>query len=423
MGIRTMANYDSDDLNILDLDRLLAEDDTAKPGKGTSASSPDGQQNRSGKDAAASRGARPGKTDKRAGSDAPSRSGQPRNEKDTSGRKANRQKGKRHLFSISLILLIAIAAVVLIAFTRLLIWNQGIDIRSLGINPADNANRYNVEVNDSMVYLTDSQLQGHEDDGITTILCLGDEPFSLDETASGLAGQIAALGGDTVSVINAAFPSSQVTCENAAYQTDSLDDMDDIFNLFYVSYAISIDDFSSLETVASLHTDEPAYANAVQALKDTDFSKVDMMAIMYDASDYINGASMQNPDNPDDLTTYVSSLSNSFRLIQEQYPWIRIVFLSPYYAEYEGMSGRTNDRGNGTITNYFQWAYDTCGDRGVSFLDNYYGSVNENNYREYTSDGVHLNSAGCTKIADHFVWKVLQDNYDEYNVEEMAVAE
>lgn len=408
-----MANYNPDDLNILDLDSLLAEDDAAKPGGGKSGPASGGQKSHSGKGAVLSPDTRSRKSaaspDNRAGSLPASRSGHPRNE-------------KHHLFSISLILLIAIAAVVLIAFTRLLIWNQGIDISSLGINPADNANRYNVEVNDSMVYLTDSQLQGHEDDGITTILCLGDEPFSLDESASGLAGQIAALGGDTVSVTNAAFPSSQVTCENAVYQTDTLEDMDDIFNLFYVSYAISIGDFSSLETVASLHTDEPAYAAAVQVLKDTDFSRVDMIAIMYDASDYINGASMQNPDNPDDLTTYVSSLSNSFRLIQEQYPWIRIVFLSPCYAEYEGMSGRTNDRGNGTITNYFQWAYDTCGDSGVSFLDNYYGSVNENNYREYTSDGVHLNSAGCTKIADHFVWKVLQDNYDEYNVEEMAVA-
>lgn len=199
--------------------------------------------------------------------------------------------------------------------------------------------------------------------------------------------------------------------------------MDDIFNLFYVSYAISIGDFSSLETVASAHTEDSAYQQSVDALKNTDFSKVDVIAIMYDGTDYINGMAMQNPDVPDELTTYVGSLSNSFKLLQDKYPYIRIVFMSPYYAEYDGVSSRTTDLGNGTIVNYFQWAYDTCGSSSVSFLDNYYGSVNENNYKDYLSDDVHLNAAGCTKVADHFVYKVIQDNYAEYNVSSMAVAQ
>ena len=271
-----------------------------------------------------------------------------------------------------------------------------------------------------MVYLPDSKLDGHTDDGVTTILCLGNEPFSQDTSGTGLAGQIASLGN--VDVINAAFPGSQVTCENAQYSVESLNTMDDIFNLFYVSYAISIGDFSSLETVASAHTEDDTYQQSVDALKNTDFDKVDIIAIMYDGADYINGMAMQNPDVPEELTTYVGSLTNSFQLLQAAYPYIRIVFLSPYYAEYNGASGRTTDIGNGTLVNYFQWAYDTCGSCSVSFLDNYYGSVNENNYAEYLSDGIHLNAAGATKVADHFVYKVVQDKYAEYDVSDLAVA-
>lgn len=413
-----MEHYDSDDLNIQDLDDLLNDDSPSLKSVSSAGTA-------SARDAEPRRDSRQNRKSPRYRENE-ARSGRRTAQTDmTEETKADyRGSGKRRAagrggISVHVVLLIAIAAAASAAVILILVWNRGIDIH---INPSDNAGRYNVEVNDSMVYLTDEQLAGHDDDGITTILCLGDEPFSYDESDSGLAGQIAALGGDNVTVINASFPSSQVTCENSTYQTGTLDEMDDIFNLFYVSYAISIGDFSSLETVASVHNDNPVFAQSVQALKDTDFGTVDMIAIMYDASDYINGASMQNPDNPDDLTTYVSSLSNALKLIQNQYPYIRIVFLSPYYAEYEGSSGRTTDRGNGTITNYFQWAYDTCADCGVSFLDNYYGSVNENNYEDYTSDGVHLNSAGCTKIADHFVWKVLQDNYAEYNVEEMAIA-
>lgn len=328
-----------------------------------------------------------------------------------------REAQEKPPFPLHLALLAAIAAVILIAIVRLLLWNRGTELK---VHSGQNSGKYIIEVNDNMVYLPDSKLEGHTDDGVTTILCLGNEPFSQDTSETGLAGQIASLGN--VDVINAAFPGSQVTCENAQYSVESLDTMDDIFNLFYVSYAISIGDFSSLETVASAHTEDNTYQQSVDALKNTDFDKVDIIAVMYDGSDYINGMAMQNPDVPEELTTYVGSLTNSFELLQAAYPYIRIVFLSPYYAEYNGASGRTTDIGNGTLVNYFQWAYDTCGSCGVSFLDNYYGSVNENNYAEYLSDGIHLNAAGATKVADHFVYKVVQDQYAEYDVSDLAVA-
>lgn len=328
-----------------------------------------------------------------------------------------RQDEEKPPFPLHLALLVAIAAVILLAVVRLLLWNRGTELR---VHSGQNSGKYIIEVNDNMVYLPDSKLEGHTDDGVTTILCLGNEPFSRDTSETGLAGQIASLGN--VDVINAAFPGSQVTCENAQYSVESLDTMDDIFNLFYVSYAISIGDFSSLETVASAHTEDDTYRQSVEALKNTDFDKVDIIAVMYDGVDYINGMAMQNPDVPEELTTYVGSLTSSFQLLQAAYPYIRIVFLSPYYAEYNGASGRTTDIGNGTLVNYFQWAYDTCGSCSVSFLDNYYGSVNESNYTEYLSDGIHLNAAGATKVADHFVYKVVQDKYAEYDVSDLAVA-
>ena len=331
--------------------------------------------------------------------------------------RVDQDDSEKQPFPLHLALLAAIVVVIVVAAVRFFVWSQG---KELTVHSGQNSNKYIIEVNDNMVYLSDSKLEGHTDDGVTTVLCLGNEPFSQDTSSSGLAGQIAALGN--CNVINAAFPDSQVTCENAEYSVDSLDSMDDIFNLFYVSYAISIGDFSSLETVASAHTDDPTYQQSVDALKNTDFGSVDIIAIMYDGIDYINGMAMQNPDVPEELTTYVGSLTSSFQLLQAAYPYIRIVFMSPYYSEYDGASGRTTDIGNGTLVNYFQWAYDTCGSSSVSFLDNYYGSVNENNYTDYLSDSIHLNSAGCTKVADHFVYKVIQDNYAEYDVSSMAVA-
>ena len=458
------------DLEILDLDELLGDDTAreAKPvgsnthrwgpvesGKPKSAAEPSAHDSLSGDDereAAADRKRRPSYRERMLSADdsymdysedvpedsflepgdIPSGRGSSRrggrNSAEEAGRRSGRT-GQRHAgrqdrreeepsrrrIPVHLILPVVIVAVLVIAIIRLVIWNSGVTI-----DTSTSEGSFNVEVNDSIVVLSSSDLEGAADDGVTTVLCLGNDPFSADLSSSGLAGQIAELGD--VEVINAAFPDSQVTCENATYSTDSLEDMDDIFNLFYVAYAISIDDYTSMATVASAHEDE-TYANAVETLQNTDFSAVDIIAIQYDGIDYINGMSMYNEDVPTELTTYVGSLTNAFELLREAYPHIRLVFLSPWYAEYDGASSRTTDLGNGTIVDYFQWAYDTCGSESVSFIDNYYGSINENNFEEYLSDGVSLNAAGCTKIADHFVYKIIQGNYAEYNVEAMAVAD
>ena len=39
-------------------------------------------------------------------------------------------------------------------------------------------------------------------------------------------------------------------------------------------------------------------------------------------------------------------------------------------------------------------------DCGVSFIDNYYGTINEDNYKEYMRDYFHLNEKGREKVAD-----------------------
>lgn len=326
--------------------------------------------------------------------------------------------GKRGVY-IQIGLLVLIVLLLASAVIIFQVWNRGVDADP---SKADTS-KYLVEVNDSMVLLPDSKLKGHEDDGKTTILCLGNSPFSDETGDNGLAARIASLGN--VTTINASFPNSQVTCENAKYDPSTQKGMDDIFNLFYVAYAIAINDYSSLETVASTHTDDPQYEAAVKALESTDFSKVDMIAIMYDATDYENKEPVVNLGNEDELQTYVGSLRNAFDQIQEKYPYIRIVFMSPTYMQLDNdgktEDGRVTDLGNGTLIQYWQYAYDTCGDKSVSFLDNYYGSVNDSNYKKYLSDNIHLNDKGRQKIADHFVYKVVQNNYGEYDANKLMV--
>jgi lysophospholipase L1-like esterase len=66
-------------------------------------------------------------------------------------------------------------------------------------------------------------------------------------------------------------------------------------------------------------------------------------------------------------------------------------------------NGDRVDLGNGTLSHYLQKELDATSDCGVSFIDNFYGSVNEDNYLDYMTDYIHFNDAGRELLADRFV--------------------
>ena len=56
--------------------------------------------------------------------------------------------------------------------------------------------------------------------------------------------------------------------------------------------------------------------------------------------------------------------------------------------------------GNGTLNHYLVKESDVAMDCGVSFIDNYFGTINEDNYQEYMTDHLHYNNAGREKLAE-----------------------
>ncbi len=322
---------------------------------------------------------------------------------------------RRRKININLILLGIIGVLVFIIAFRLIKWNIGTrsDYDPDAINTS-----FDVEVQDVIIPLAQDKLQGHEDDGKTTILCLGDEPFSDDQTQTGLAGQIGTIGG--VDVIAAPFPGSRVASYNALYDPSTEQGLADVFNLYYVANAINTGNFEALETAAALMGDD-TYSSSVNMLKSIDFNDIDIIVIMYDASDYMTLSPVDNANDVDDIQTYTGALKRSLELIQEKYPFIRLVFMSPTFAQYvdgDGnyQNGDTTDLGNGAIPTYWARAIDICSAAGISFIDNYYGSVNQNNHENYMTDNIHLNEAGRKQIAEHFVNKIIDNDHTEYNV-------
>ena len=139
-------------------------------------------------------------------------------------------------------------------------------------------------------------------------------------------------------------------------------------------------------------------------LKTVDLATADMIVIMYDVNDYIDFRPVTDPGDPENLLTFTGSLQASVKMIQEKYPYIRIVVLSTpasgmtvdnYYVD-----GDIHDLGNGTLTDYLGHEVATATTCGISFIDTYFGVINVENGDQYLVDDYHLNEAGCNAIAD-----------------------
>ena len=302
----------------------------------------------------------------------------------------SKSKVNGHIILLAAILVLAATAII-----KLIIWNIG---TKSDYDPENIAEGYDVEALDTIIPLSESKLEGHVDDGVTTILCLGNNPLT-DETGSN--GFISLLSSKTGAVVyNGGFPESTIGAKYAVYSESYPKDN---FNLPYVAQSICSRDFSRLESAAMAEQDK-IYQESVETLKNIDYGKLDMIAIIYDGRDYLECIPSDNPNDPHELSTYTGGLRTAIENIQNTYPYIRIVVMSHTFAQSIDANGNyqnggSTDLGNGALPHYLLKEIDVAISCGVSIIDNFYGTINEDNYHDYMSDYIHLNDAGREAMA------------------------
>jgi hypothetical protein len=312
--------------------------------------------------------------------------------------KAPVKKEKPFRLNIHLILLAVIALIVIFCAVKLYIWNKGVPS---DYDPNRQTTDFDTEAMDYIIPLAPDKLEGREDDGVTTILCLGDDPFSLDQGPGGLAEQIAAKTGATV--YNGSFTGTTMAVQFEDYNDGYILDA---FAFVNVAKSLASGNFDLMRTAASYSFDQ-AFPQTVSTLESIDMNTLDMICIMYDGSDYINRRPCEDPNHPDNPQTYTGALRSGVQAIQEAWPHIRIVVMSHTFchnvnAEGNFENGDRVDLGNGTLSHYLQKELDTTSELGVSFIDNFYGSINEDNYLDYMTDYIHFNDAGRDLLATRF---------------------
>lgn len=260
---------------------------------------------------------------------------------------------------------------------------------------------------DSILPLTDENGQMVITDA-SNIVLFGNAPFADDRDSSdSLANLIAKETG--ANVYNCSISGSYLAAQELNFDpTVAAMDAYCLYWLVSLATGAPIDNYY-VQAAEQLGDKTPADAEEViNTLKTLDFNTIDTVAIMYDATDYLLGNPMYNDDSPTDPTQFTGNLEASLDILQSLYPQIRIIVMSPTYAYAVDENGDyvSSDmyiyNNRDVLSTYVIKECYSANLHSVSFMDNLYGSITEDNAKEYLTDNLHLNVKGRKLIAKRF---------------------
>lgn len=328
-------------------------------------------------------------------------------EKETSVSEKASEKSKKTGFRFNMH--IAVVAIVIIVFAliiyRIMTWGNFISQEDIF---SDGPGTYSEETLDSIVPLLDERgnmVPLDLSDGLT-VVTFGNAPFADDrDSENNLANLIAERTGATV--YNCSISGSYLAF-------DAEDEPMYAYSLYWlIIYAFGYNDDYYKKSAEILGENTPPEASEViETLQSIDFNTVDAVIIMYDAADYLLGHSMSNDDNLTDPLCFTGNLAAGIELLQNVYPNTRIIVLSPSYAfaiddNGEYISSDMQRYGYDVLSTYCILEGNTCYSMNVSFVDNIYGTITEDNASNYLADNLHLNLSGRRLIADRAAYALL----------------
>ena len=300
-------------------------------------------------------------------------------------------------FIMHIIFLVVIAILLVISFYKLYSWNQGSESE---YDPNEINTEFDTETEDFYATLAPDKLAGQADDDVTTILLLGNS--AVNAGGRGIADNLETLISQS-SVYNCGFNNSYISTRNTIFESKN---PEDAYSLYWVANAITTNDYSLLRSnLSTAPIADSSYEDTIAQLEAIDYSKVDVIVMMYDATDYTDKRLVTSFDNPNEKVAYTGSLKSSIEMIQQAYPHIRIIVSSPYFVmtkdeNGELVSGGATNFGFGYLPDYMIAAKNIATSTLVSYIDNYNGTITTDNYAEYLeADGYTLNAAGQEAIA------------------------
>ncbi len=253
----------------------------------------------------------------------------------------------------------------------------------------------------------------------TSILFFGNDPLADDrDSEDNLVNMIQQKTGATV--YNCSISSSYLTVQKEAL-TPHLHPWD-AFCFYWLSFLPTTEftQGSFLAAVETLGENCPPEAMEVyNTLTTIDMNEIDVIALMYDANDYLAARPMYSDENATDITTFTGNMAAGIQFIKNYYPHIRIMVMSPTYAyglEWDGTYVSSDVKTYGAqhfLSTYVIKQAEACSLNSVTFIDNLYGTITEDDADKYLTDHIHLNVKGREKVADRFVDALFRYNTAE----------
>ena len=302
-----------------------------------------------------------------------------------------------HLVVLAIILIIVVVGVV-----KLNNWNKS----TIHVEENPDATAFATEVLDNVLYVDPKNLEGRPDDGINKVLVMGD--YIPDQTAGGesILSKLRTMPNTewTDITVKGGLVSSNTPLEYDGWPNNARD----AFSLYNLLLAIDTKDYSAQEACAE-------YAQVFQGqdpyefledLEAVDLNEYDTIMLFYSSQDYYNLKALYNPNDDYDIVTYEGALRSTFSLLQKSYPHLRIVCCSPFMTYYTDEAGDhlglKTEFGSGRETEYVMREFNITAEYCVTFIDNYYYVITEDNYRDYI-EGTQLTAKGIDVIANHII--------------------
>ncbi len=316
-----------------------------------------------------------------------------------------------HVVLLSLILLIFAVTVF-----KLFFWDNR--VREDNEIESDTTLSFDTEPMDSIVPLDSSDVSATVQDDDLHILFLGNGTLAEEKGSdSNIANMIQKKTGATI--YNCAIKDSYMSMKNDAYDKDYPYDALSFYNLCVL---FSLDYTKTLgwaeRDLKGLPEDVKESTDLLQSIN---YDELDVICIYYDAHDYLEQRDAypydKDPDT-DDPATFSGALKAGIQLIQEAYPHVRIIVMSPTYAYAVDKNGDYSSSFSTDVLETPLYIYviheqDTCYKNNVSFVDNLYGSVYEKVADNYLEDHILLNQSGKELLTDRFIYAL--NRFNDYD--------
>lgn len=323
------------------------------------------------------------------------------------------KKGLRSFLNMHVLLLLVFVIFVVSIVVRFMNWGQRINQSDIIKNESGEY----ADVLDQILPLTDADGKPIIQEKMDTIVAFGNSPFSDDrDSRDNLANMIADAAG--AKVYNCSVSGSYLASERPAYDSKEAP-MDAYCFYWLITLATSGANSHYYEEAKNILGDAlpPEAQEVYDTLTTLDFNTVDVVTVMYDATDYLMGHEMYDDANSTNIQQFTGNLEAGIELLQATYPNIRIIVMSPTYAfavdeNGEYVSSDIYTFGQDVLSTYSIKEFQSATSRGVSFIDHLYGTITEANAKDYLTDNLHLNVEGRKLVRDRFLKALNYYNQD-----------